>query len=192
MKSLLAAAVASVLANGAMAADGTINFTGEIVAASCNITGGAGTSVTGDKGNQIIDVKLGKVAIDSLSGGGIAGGTNINLNLDCGSTGTGLTHVQLKFDPASGSGFDSNSGLLKTSGTASGVGIGLYKTDGTRINLANSGDVFETELVKAGTEPGVTYSASMNLRAGYVMSGKLEDVKAGTADGTLPFTLTYR
>ncbi|MDH4556454.1 type 1 fimbrial protein [Pseudomonas sp. BN417] len=195
MKSLLAAAVASLLANGAMAADGTINFTGEIVAASCGISGGAGTGVSGEKGNKIIDVELGKVSIDTLggtAGGGIAGGTNINLNLDCGGTGTGLTHVQLKFDPASGSGFDSNTGLLKTTGDAKGVGIGLYKADGTRINLANSSDVFEAELVKSGTEPDVTYKADMNLRAGYVMSGKVEDVKPGTAEGTLPFTLTYR
>ncbi|MFC5694381.1 fimbrial protein [Pseudomonas sp. GCM10022186] len=195
MKSLLAAAVASLLATGAMAADGTINFKGEIVAASCGISGGAGTGVTGEKGKQVIDVELGKVSIDALNNaaaGGIAGGTNINLNLDCGGTGTGLTHVQLKFDPASGSGFDNNTGLLKTTGTAKGVGIGLYKTDGTRINLANSGDVFETELVKTGTDPDFKYNANMNLRAGFVMSGKLADVEAGTAEGTLPFTLTYR
>ncbi|AVK07401.1 MULTISPECIES: fimbrial protein [Pseudomonas aeruginosa group] len=199
MKSLLAAAVASLVVGNAMAADGTINFTGNITAASCNITGGAGTGVTGDKGNKIIDVNLGTVSIDALggtAGGGIAAGTNINLDLDCGATGTGLTHVQLRFDPQSGSQIDPNNNqLLKLTGgsTAKGVGIGLYKQDGTRINLSNSSDVFEEALVKAGTDPNYTYSAKLNLRAGYVMTASdAKGVTAGSANGTLPFTLTYR
>ena len=104
VKSILAAAASLVVGN-AMAADGTINFKGEITAAACGITGGAGTTVGGAAGNQTIDVNLGKISIDSLSGtagGGIAGGTSLNLNLDCGKTGTGLTTVKLKFDPMSG------------------------------------------------------------------------------------------
>ncbi|MGV8597223.1 fimbrial protein, partial [Pseudomonas aeruginosa] len=40
MKSILAAAVASLVVGNAMAADGTINFKGEITAAACSITGG--------------------------------------------------------------------------------------------------------------------------------------------------------
>ncbi|MFP3682079.1 type 1 fimbrial protein, partial [Pseudomonas sp. SIMBA_041] len=61
------AAVAGMFAAGsAMAADGTINFTGNITAASCSITGGAGTNVTGEKGNQDIAVNLGTVSADSI------------------------------------------------------------------------------------------------------------------------------
>ncbi len=67
MKSILAAAVASLVVGNAMAADGTINFKGEITAAACSITGGAGTTVGGAAGNQTIDVNLGKISIDSLS-----------------------------------------------------------------------------------------------------------------------------
>lgn len=82
MKSILAAAVASLVVGNAMAADGTINFKGEITAAACSITGGAGTTVGGAAGNQTIDVSLGKISIDSLggtAGGSIAGGTSLNL-----------------------------------------------------------------------------------------------------------------
>ena len=193
MKGLLAAAVASILANSAMAADGTINFTGDIVAASCNITGGAGTNVGGGKGNQTIDVSLGKVSIDALggtAGGGIAGSTNINLDLDCGNTGTGLTTVKLKFDPLSGSGIDSNNiSLLKVAGDATGVGIGIYDNTGKLLNLS-ANETIDAPLVKAGTEPNLTYSAKLDLRAGYVKSGAATPT-AGTANGTLPFTLTY-
>lgn len=39
-KAVLAAAVFSLVASGAMAADGVINFKGSIVAASCSMTGG--------------------------------------------------------------------------------------------------------------------------------------------------------
>ncbi|MCY1511733.1 Fimbrial protein [compost metagenome] len=193
MKGLLAAAVASILANTAMAADGTINFTGDIVAASCNITGGAGTNVGGGKGNQTIDVSLGKVSIDALgggAGGGIAGSTNINLDLDCGNTGTGLTTVKLKFDPLSGSGIDSNNiSLLKVAGDATGVGIGIYDNTGKLLNLS-ANETIDAPLVKAGTDPDFTYSAKLDLRAGYVKSGSATPT-AGTANGTLPFTLTY-
>ncbi|HHE8276232.1 TPA: fimbrial protein [Pseudomonas aeruginosa] len=197
LKSLLAAAVASLVVGNAMAADGTINFTGEISAASCNITGGAGTTVGGEKGNQTINVNLGKVSIDALggtAGSGIAGGTNINLNLDCGNTGTGLTTVMLKFDPRSGSGLDTNNvSLLKTTDTASGVGIGIYDVNGKLLNLS-ANETFDADLIATTTGEGAdaktTYSAKLDLRAGYVKSGSAAP-KAGTANGTLPFTLTY-
>lgn len=142
MKSILAAAVASLVVGNAMAADGTINFKGEITAAACSITGGAGTTVGGAAGNQTIDVSLGKISIDSLggtAGSSIAGGTSLNLNLDCGKTGTGLTTVKLKFDPVSGTGIDShNESLLKLGkdSTATGVGIGIYGSDGKLLNLS--------------------------------------------------------
>ncbi|ENT9837648.1 TPA: fimbrial protein [Pseudomonas aeruginosa] len=196
-KAVLAAAVFSLVASGAMAADGVINFKGSIVAASCSMTGGTGTSVGGATGNQSIDVDLGKVSLDSLggaAGGSIVGGNNISLNLDCGQTGTGLTTVKVKFDPASGSGIDtSNASLLKVTGTATGVGIGIYNSDGKLLNLS-ANESIDAPLVgvpgkdKEGKDI-TTYSAALNLRAAYVKSGTTP--KAGTANGTLPFTITY-
>ena len=187
-----AAGLAFAAMNAAHAADGTINFTGEIVAASCNIAGGNGTSVTGGKGDQTIDVKMGKVSVDALdntAGGGIAAGTAINLNLDCGATAKGLNTVKVRFDPASGSGVDgTNNKLLKTTGTAKGVGIGIYNTAGTLLNL-NANETFDAPLVQGGTAEAPTYTANLGLRAGYVKAGAT--VEAGTANGTLPFTLTY-
>ncbi|WP_175925634.1 fimbrial protein [Burkholderia cepacia] len=187
-----AAGFAFAAMNAAHAADGTINFTGEIIAASCGITGGNGTSVTGGKGAQSIDVKMGKVSVDALgstAGGGIAAGTAINLNLDCGSTAKGLNTVKVRFDPASGSGMDGNNNkLLKITGTAKGVGIGIFDAAGKLLNL-NANETFDTPLVKGGTEEAPTYTANLGIRAGYVKTGA--DVEAGTANGTLPFTLTY-
>ncbi|OIN46427.1 fimbrial protein [Pseudomonas azotoformans] len=188
---ILASSIVGLFATSAMAADGTINFTGEITAASCSATSGAGTSVTGAKGKQVIDVKMGKVSMDSLGGApaGIVAGTAININLDCGGTGTGLTTVKVQFDPNSGSGVDlKNNNLLKTTGTATGVGIGMYSAGNTLINLSGNGS-FDAPLIKTGTDPDFKYAANLNLRAAYVANGDV--MKAGTANGELPFTLTY-
>lgn len=200
MKSLLAAAVASLVVGNAMAADGTINFTGEIVAASCTMTGGAGTSVGGGKGNQIIDVNLGKVSSDALgttAGGAIAGGTNINLELDCGNTGTGLKVVKVKFAPnAGGSGTDlDDTRLLKITGganpAAQNVGIGIFDSNNKLIDLGANDLGITGDLVEDKTDPqNIKYSAKLNLVAGYVRTSS-KPVVAGEANGTLPFTLTY-
>ncbi len=196
MKSLLAAAVASLVVGNAMAADGTINFTGEIVAASCTMTGGAGTSVGGGKGNQIIDVNLGKVSADALgttAGGAIAGGTNINLELDCGNTGTGLKVVKVKFAPnAGGSGTDlDDPRLLKVNGGAKNVGIGIFDSNNKLIDLGANDLGITGNLVEDKTDPqNIQYSAKLNLVAGYVRTNS-EPVGSGEANGTLPFTLTY-
>lgn len=187
------AAVAGMFAAGsAMAADGTINFTGNITAASCSITGGAGTNVTGEKGNQDIAVNLGTVSADSIGGTagyGIAGGTSIDLSLDCGNTATDLTLVKVKFDAKSGSGLDGkNNNLLQISGTATGVGIGIYDGNNKLLNLA-ANETIDAPLVKGGTAEAPTYAAALNMRAGYVANG--DKIGAGTANGTLPFTLSY-
>ncbi|AJO78669.1 MULTISPECIES: fimbrial protein [Pseudomonas] len=193
LKQILAASIAGLLANSAMAADGTINFTGEITAASCSATAGAGTTVGGSKGDQNIDVALGKVSMDSLggtAGGSIVAGNAISINLDCGATATGLTTVRLQFDPMSGSGVDPKKNtLLKTTGTAKGVGIAVYNSANNLINLA-ANEFIDAALVKGGTTEAPKYTANLNMRAGYVANG--ETLVPGTANGTLPFTLTYQ
>ncbi|ALP58390.1 TPA: fimbrial protein [Pseudomonas aeruginosa] len=192
IKSLMFFSAASVLSSNAMAADGTINFTGEITAASCVASAGAGSSVGGTKGQQIVDVNLGKVSMDTLAGSseaGLAAGTSINLNLDCGNTAAGLTTVKFGFDPMSGSGVDpKNNSLLKITGTATGVGIGMYDENSKLINLS-ANEAYRAPLTVVGEGTEAKYSAALNMRASYVANG---DVLApGTANGTLPFTLTY-
>ncbi|MBB4864070.1 type 1 fimbria pilin [Pseudomonas nitritireducens] len=188
-KLLLLTSAMTALAGNALAADGTINFTGEIIAASCKVGANTGAVVGGDVGHQTVDVKLGKVSADSISGtagGGIAAGTNISLSLDCGATGKDLSNVKLAFDPASGSGLDlKNNSLLKVTGGAGGVGIGLYNDQNQLINLA-ANEGYTGEIVKEADD---SYKATLNLRAGYVANG--DTIVPGAANGTLPFTLSY-
>lgn len=191
-KLLLLTSATCLMANHVLAADGTINFTGEITAASCVASAGAGSSVGGSKGKQIIDVNLGKVSMDALGGSaeaGLAAGTAINLKLDCGNTAAGLTTVKFGFDPLSGSGVGpKNNSLLKTTGTASGVGIGMFDADSHLINLS-ANEFYAAPLNKTGEGQDAQYSATLNMRASYVANG--DELQPGTANGTLPFTLTY-
>lgn len=196
IRGLLASSMVCVFATPAMAASGTIHFTGAITAASCTISSGAGTQVSGAPGKQVINVELGTISMDSIGDGsantGIAGGTAINLNLDCGNTAGGLTNINVTFDPMSGSGIDaSNNKLLKIDGSAKGVGIGIYKADAanTLLNLSGN-DTFDGAMVETGVGQDAKYTAQLNLRAGYVKNG--EALVAGSANGTLPFTLSYK
>ncbi|RFD23996.1 fimbrial protein [Pseudomonas sp. GL93] len=192
LKLLVLTSAMCALANNAMAADGTINFTGEITAASCVASAGAGATVGGSAGNQVVDVNLGKVSMDSLggvAGEGIAAGQSINLNLDCGNTAAGLTTVKLGFDPMAGSGVDlKKNSLLKTVGTAEGVGIGMFDADNQLINLS-ANEAYSAALVKSGEDEATKYTAALSMRAAYVANG--DTITPGTANGTLPFTLTY-
>lgn len=189
-KLILASSIVGLFATSAMAADGTINFTGEVTAASCAISAGAGTGVTGST-QKVIDVKMGKISMDTLKNtqAGIVASSAINIALDCANTAAGLTTVKVQFDPNSGSGVDlNNNNLLKATGTATGVGIGIYDASNNLINLAGNG-TFNAPLIKTGTDPAFKYTANLNLRAAYVANGDV--VAPGTANGELPFTLTY-
>lgn len=192
IKFLMLASAACAVTSTAMAADGTINFTGEIVAASCVASAGAGSTVGGGPGKQIVDVNLGKVSMDAINGAGegnIAAGTAINLNLDCGNTAAGLTTVKFGFDPMSGSGVDAkNNNLLKISGSAEGVGIGMFDDSNQLINMSGN-ETYSAPLVVEGDGADSKYSANLRMRASYVANGA--ELKPGTANGTLPFTLTY-
>lgn len=188
LKTIIAACAACALTSTAMAADpdGKIEFTGEIISGSCEVTGaGAGNSVPVNLGRVL------KSTITDAGAGGKAASVPITMNLDCSNSSAGLQTVKFKFDPGSGSGVDTNNNkLLKTTGTATGVGIGLYDGSNQLINLS-AGQEYSAALTAAagGTGGNHNYTATMNMSASYVGNGATLEV--GAANGTLPFTLTY-
>lgn len=190
LKTIMAACAACALTSTAMAADpdGTINFNGEIISGSCTVTGAGATNS--------VDVKLGRVLISQLREAGVGkkvgAGTGITMVLDCSNSSTGLKTVNFNFDPTSGSGLDAkNNSLLKTTGAAGGVGIGLYDGSDQLINLSVN-KPYGTALTAAaggGTGGENKYTATMSMSASFVNNG--DTLKEGAAAGTLPFTLTY-
>lgn len=189
LKTIMAACAACALTSTAMAADpdGTINFTGEIISGSCKVIGaGAGNSVPVDLGRVLIS------DIETAGAGNKVNGATIKMELDCSSSSAGLKTVKFKFDPTSGSGLDTvDNRLLKITGAATGVGIGLYDGSGQIINLSDSSKEYSAALTTAagGTAGNNKYTATMNMSASYVGNGAA--LEAGAAAGTLPFTLTY-
>lgn len=193
LKGMLVLALAGAAANSAMAADGKINFTGEIIAASCEMLPGSGGGTVTDPKNITVD--LGSVSKDALANSGgsgnIVAAKNINLVLDCANTSAGLTTVHLSFQPAAsgGSGLDlSDSRLLGVVGGAGGVGIGLFDQNNQLLDLHNpSLKVSGTLTLAPGNSTG---TANLSLRAAYVANG-LPTITEGPANGVLPFSLSY-
>ncbi|MBL0573296.1 fimbrial protein [Aeromonas hydrophila] len=156
--------------NAANAADGTVNFIGEITDETCTI----------DTGSQNLTVNLGKVSKSSLDGaaGKKSSPTGFQLNLtSCPATVTGTT---VKFD---GTADSNNSNLLKLTqdaGVATGVGIEIADKVGTAIPLYSESMVY----------PLAAGSNSLNFVARYVST--LASVTTGPANGVTQFTLNYQ
>lgn len=195
IKSLLVLALAGAAANSAMAQDGTIHFEGKITAASCEMKPGNGGEVKPGQPNDIF-VKLGEVSKNNLvsTGGGanIIGSKNINLVLDCQNGSAGVSTVHLTFLPEDGgTGLDGDDlRLLKVTGGATGVGIGLFNDQDQLLNLGGLSTEITGPLAVDATDPlNVKYSANLALRAAYVANGTT--ITEGQANGTLPFALSY-
>ncbi|MGF6350727.1 fimbrial protein [Variovorax sp. W2I14] len=173
-------AVAGVLSQGAFAADGTINFTGEIVDAPCSIS----------PNSQNLTVPLGKVsrtAFDGATAGTASVGkkaTPAKFTIDllgCGASATGAT---VSF---SGVG-DTDATLLRLAnagqvgvGSASGVAIELGDSTGAKIAL-NTGSSGEYILGLGDN--------SLKFQAAYVATKTA--VTVGPANAVAQFTVAYK
>ena len=165
-KAFVAAALMSTFAfNTAHAADGQINFTGRILASTCDIA-------PGDV-NQT--VALGAHAIDAFKGAGSqVGDTSFSFNLSgCDAS---INGARVIFE---GTRDDDNSDLLKVS-AAQGVGIGIYEADGTTlVNLGQS----------SALQPITSNAGVLAFVAKYVSTAA--SVTAGEANATADFTIQY-
>jgi major type 1 subunit fimbrin (pilin) len=160
-----------------------IVFRGELVAASCVVSG------NGSPGD--IEVNMGRVSIADLGTGGAGdygAETFIDLDVDCASGMAGLNTVKMNFAPRSGSGLNPDDNRLLALdpgvGTASGVGIALIDGSNAIVNLGTGETINSPLLVSSDTA-----TARLTMRAAYIRAGGPAQV--GIANATLPFTLTY-
>lgn len=172
MKKLIIAVVCSSVmlsAGSALAADGTLNFTGEIIDEACKIDIGADNTMA---------VVLGKVAKSSFSGvGSKSSQTKFMLEMsNCPET---LTSATFKFSGIGYSGDDSVLGLTKETGSATGVAIELTDSTQTRVPLFTA-------------SASVPLSSGVNkipFYASYIQMD--ENVTSGPANSVAQFTLNY-
>lgn len=170
MKKTMLSACFMLAAANAMAADGTIHFTGSITDQTCKI----------DTGSQNLPVNLGNVAQTALNGakGMRAAPTQFTINMsECPETVTG---ANVKFDGTSDNNDQSLLALDSGTGIATGVGIQIADKNGAVIPLHSaSSDYTLAEGANA-----------LDFVARYVSTGPA--VTTGTANGTSEFTIIYK
>ncbi len=166
-------------ASSVSAADGTINFTGEIIDAGCN------TFVNGSRVNTG-DVDMGKVVKTAFKGvgstvDGAASSTGFTIEMeDCPAT---VTSVTFKFDGQNENGDDSILALTAAANAATGVGIQLYDKDRNVIQLAKASAPYTI------TSTGTGSTNTLPFYAKYIQTQNT--VTTGPANSVATFTVNY-
>lgn len=157
--------------NNALAADGTIDFTGEITDQACELA----------SGSDALKVNLGKVSKKALpSAGSTAAATKFTIKLiNCPTT---VTSASVKFDATSYPGDDSVIELKDAgkSGVATGVGIQITDNANTVVPLFTAS---KTYPLKDGVEN------NLDFRARYI--AQTANVGVGLANANATFTINY-
>ncbi|WP_411750951.1 fimbrial protein [Serratia sp. (in: enterobacteria)] len=172
-KNFIAAAIAtaSILsAASAFAADGQVNFNGEIIDAACTVVNSV---------SNPLDVTLGKVAKTAFTGAGsTAAATKFTLQLkDCPET---VTSATVKFDGTSVTGDNSVLALTTETGVATGVGIQLSDASNAVLPLYTASTAYP--LVSTGVN-------NLDFVARYIATSAT--VTAGPANSVASFTVNY-
>ncbi|WP_370553025.1 fimbrial protein [Edwardsiella tarda] len=167
---------ASVMSGQASAANGTVNFIGEIINSTCQ--------VTSDSKN--IDVYLGKYPTSAFKAiGDKSASKAFQINLEQCEPGT----YTVRFDGNTVAGHPDLLAVNGDGSTAAAQGLGIEITDvnGKHFAIAN-------QATGKGEEPTVTVvddkTAVFNLQARYRAYAKT--VTAGLANATSPFTIEYK
>ncbi|MEN2469816.1 fimbrial protein [Burkholderia theae] len=152
----------------ALAADGTINFHGKIVATTCQID------------NSNIQVPLGAIGVDQLAAAGQES-RRVPFQIALSACDDQLNGVRAQFEGMA-HGDDPTLLAIGSGGTddAKGVGIQLMHDDGEPIGINSETDTLQLT-------PG---SNVLNFAANYVSTS--DQTEAGEANGTASFTLHYR
>lgn len=154
----------------ANAADGTINFTGNITDAACTVSASTATQT----------VAMGTVSSGSMTTVGASSApTRFNITLSaCPAT---ATSAAIKFDGPSDTMNSSLLALTNVPGVATGVAIGLYEADSSTLIPVGSASAKHT-LTATGNN-------TFDYYAKYVSTNTT--IVAGTASAVSNFTVVY-
>lgn len=178
MKHLTIAKIAAIsalaaAAQGAVAADGTVNFIGEIVDAPCSIA----------PQSQNLTVPLGKVSRASLDGaaGKVSAPAKFTIGLlGCGATATGATVTFAAPADATNANLV-RVGVGEVDGSfATGVGIQIADSSGKQIPVGQA----------SGNYTLAQGDNSLQFQANYMSTGAA--VTVGTANAMAQFTVAYK
>lgn len=182
------------ITGGAHAANGgTLNFTGRLANMSCAVT--AGDGVVTNPGGQPSDiaVDMGTVSyteIGTFDENKVQTATPVKLLVSCNTPTTGTTFVRMRFRGGV-TDLDAGGKVLKVTGGATGVGIGLVNSNLNLVNLQEMANDNASHRIEAtfGTGSGGVAIATLDFRAVYVLTG--QSLSPGPANGYMPFVLDY-
>ncbi|MFY1666870.1 fimbrial protein [Pseudomonas sp. Pseu.R1] len=167
--------------------NGKLILSGTLTNITCDINAGTGASPGSNPGE--INVDMGNVSfadIGTYAQAKLETASPIQLLVNCTGGATAYDSVDMRFIARQGSGLDNNDQkLLRTTGAADGVGIGLLNSSNRLMDLSGA-ETIVTDLVKDGD----TATAEINLGAVYVLNGT--PTNPGNADGFLPFVMDYK
>ncbi|MFP3507504.1 fimbrial protein [Burkholderia sp. SIMBA_062] len=176
--SMILAAAGLAAASAAHASDGTITFTGSIIASTCKVSNGSGGA---------IPVALPKIGTNTLAAAGTtAGRTPFSVMLEgCTSGGANPTKVGVVFE--SGSNVNQSTGRLTLDGgadAASNVEISVLNDKQSPIKIGAMGDQ-GGQLVDIAADG----KATLNYFAEYYATAA---ATAGQANSKVQYSLTYQ
>ncbi|MBH2031442.1 MAG: fimbrial protein [Pseudomonadales bacterium] len=167
---MMALLVGSAFASVANAADGTINFTGNITDQACTV----------DPASANKTVKLGSVRAGVFGAAGTtAAPTRFSIMLT--SCPAGVTSASMKFDGPTSADNSNLVALTGGTGAAEGVAVGIYEVDSA--TLIPVGSASKTQTLVSGA------NNTFDFIAKYVSTAAT--VKTGVANATSNFTVTY-
>lgn len=167
--------------------NGKLIFNGTLTNMTCDVAPGTGVSPGTNPGE--INVDLGNVSFSDIglsSEGKLQSATPIQLLVNCSAGADQYNTVKMRFAARNGSGLDNNDQtLLRTTGAADGVGIGLINAANRLMDLSGT-ETIDKPLIKDSVG-GAT--AQIDFGAVYVLNGTATN--PGNADGFMPFVMDY-
>lgn len=168
-KQVIAAVLAtSAFVSVANAADGTINFTGNITDAACTIT--PGTS------NQ--NVAMGTVSSTSLANIGDTSAPS-RFSIEFSACPASATNASVKFDGPTDASNSDVLGVTQAADAATGVAVALFEIDATTLIPVGS---------VSASKPVTAAGATLEFVAKYMATGV---VAPGSANAVTDFTIDY-
>ncbi|WP_370425598.1 fimbrial protein (plasmid) [Pantoea vagans] len=165
----LAAVLSAAAISTTQAADGTIQFQGEIIDAACDVTPATGSQI----------VTLGQVSAKAFTGlSSRAAATSFQIELaNCPAA---VSTASIKFDGTPYQGNNDTLQLTQVTGVATGVGVEIRDANGNGIPLFTN----STPVALSTTSNNV-----LNFAAGYVQRGAT--VTSGPANAVATFSVIY-
>lgn len=164
---LVSSAIASF---ASQAADGTINFTGNITDTACTVTPATA--------NQ--SVNLGTIKSDGFSGAGSVSAP-AKFSVVLSSCPTTYTAASVRFDGPTATGNSNLLALSPAADAATGVALGIYESDASTAIPVGTSSVAKTLATGGDT--------TLDFFAKYVATA--DKVTAGTANAVSNFTISY-